>query len=361
MVDRGRMPPMACHCLRVVRCVSYLACGIAILLSPALARAAGANPETATATQKSQAQARYEQGVKAYKARHFDEAAKDFKASYEIVASPNSHMMYARALRDGGHPGQAYEEFALTQNEAGKLAIKIPRYATAAESAETEKNAVLKKVAAISVEIDGDPSAVTLYVNSRKIPHARWRAIAVKPGSVDVTARVTGGRRAWRTVTATIGKVTRVHFDISQDIEKSNAPLPPPAAHHAAEAPGPGPSDQGLASKHRLRRYAYIAGGVGAAGLLTFAIAGSMSHSTYNQLDSSCKNHVCPPAQAGNIDKGKTEQTVANVGLGVGIVGIGAGVALFVLDMQHSSPSHDSARRLDVGVGPGSVSLRGSF
>ncbi len=338
--------------------VASLVCGIAIL-APATANATGVNPESASAAEKSQAQARYEAGVKAYKAGSFDEAAKDFKASYEIVASPNSHMMYARALRDGGHAGQAFEEFSLTQDEAGKLAVKLPRYATAAESAEAEKNGVLKKVAAISVEIDGDPSAVTLYVGSREVPHARWRAIAVKPGSVDVTARVTGGRRAWRSVNATVGQVTRVHFDISKDIENPSEPLPPPVHHE--ETSSPGPNDQGAQPTHRLRPYAYIAGGVGAAGLLTFAIAGSMSRSTYNHLDATCKNHVCPSGQAGDIDKGKTEQTIANVGLGVGIVGIGAGVALFVIDMKHSSPAHDSARRLQLRAGPGSVSLGGTF
>lgn len=351
---------MACPPSRAVRRLSRLACGLAVLAAPALAQATGANPETASPGEKSRAQTRYEQGVKEYKAGDYAHAAKDFKASYQIVASPNSHMMYARALREAGEYGRAYEEFALTQDEAGKLAVKLPRYATAAESAEAEKKDVLKKVAAISVEIQGDPSAVTLFVGSREVPHARWHAIAVKPGSVDVTARVTGGRRAWRTVQANVGQVTRVKLDITHDIENGSAPLPPPARHHGA-ASAPGPADTGAGRSHPLRPYAFIAAGVGAAGLLTFTIAGSMSRATYNHLDETCKDHVCPPSQAGDIDKGKTQQTIANVGLVLGIAGIGAGVALFVVDLQHSSPGHDAARRLRVGAGPGSVSLGGTF
>jgi len=327
---------------------------------PTLAHATGANPETASPAEKSRAQSRYEQAVKEYKAGDYAHAARDFNASYQVVASPNSHMMFARALREAGEYGHAYEEFALTQDEAGKLAVKLPRYATAAESAEAEKKSTLKNVAAISVEIKGDPSAVTLYVGSREVPHARWHAIAVKPGSVDVTARVTGGRRAWRTVTASVGQVTRVKFDVSKDMENTSAPLPPPV-HHAAAPDTSAPGDTGTERKHPLRRYAYIAGGVGVVGLATFAIAGAMSHSTYNHLDATCKGHVCSPAQAGDIDKGKTQQTIANVGLGVGLVGLGAGVALFVIDLKQSSPRQDTAKRLELRAGPGSVSLRGSF
>lgn len=352
---------MACPRPRVVRCAARVACGLSILLVPTPALATGANPESASPAEKSRAQTRYEQGVKEYKAGDYSHAAQAFQASYQVVASPNSHMMFARALREAGEYGRAYEEFALTQDEAGKLAVKLPRYATAAESAEAEKKSVLKKVAAISVELQGDPSAVTLYVGSREVPHARWHAIAVKPGSVDVTARVTGGRRAWRTVTASVGKVTRVKFDVSNDMmDNAGAPLPPPV-HHAAAPGTSGPGDTGTGRKHALRPYTYIAGGVGVAGLATFAIAGAMSHSTYSHLDATCKAHVCSPAQAGDIDKGKTQQTIANVGLGVGIVGLGAGVALFVIDLKQSSPRQDTAKELELSAGPGSVAVGGTF
>ncbi len=353
---------MASPSSRAVRHLARLTCGLSILAAPALASAAGANPETASASEKSQAQTRYLRGVKEYKAGDYEHAAQAFKSSYEIVASPNSHMMFARALREAGHFDQAYEEFALTQNEAGKLAIKLPRYATAAESAEAEKKAVLKKVAAISVEVDGDPSTVTLYVGSRQVPEARWRAIAVKPGSVDVTARLAGGRRVWRNVTASIGHVTRVQLDVSHPAAAADAGTPHPApVGPTAPANATGPGDKGTPRQHPLRRYAYVAGGVGVAGLLTFTIAGAMSRSTYNDLSNTCSNNVCPPAQANEIDKGKTEQTIANVGLAVGIAGAAAGIAFFVIDLNHPSPRHDAARHLDLKAGPGSVSVEGTF
>lgn len=357
------MGVMASPFPRAARRVSCLACALAVLVAPALAAAAGVNPEKASAAEKAQAQARYQQGVKEYKTGDFANAVRDFKASYEIVASPNSHMMYARALRKSGKLDEAYEEFALTQNEAGKLAIKLPRYATAAESAEAEKNAVLQKVAAISVEIDGDPSQVTLYVGKREVPHARWRAIAVKPGQVDVTARVTGGRRAWRTVTAQVGHVTRVKLDTTRDVERNTGPLPPPAASTPTRSASneARPADHRPVTKHRLRPYAYAAGGIGVAGLATFAISGAMSHSTYNHLEQTCKDRVCSPAQTSDIDRGRTEQTVANVGLAFGIAGAGAAVALFVIDLQHSSPDKDAASQLHMAAGPGSVSVRGTF
>jgi hypothetical protein len=76
---------------------------------------------------------------------------------------------------------------------------------------------------------------------------------------------------------------------------------------------------------------AYVAGGIGVVGLATFGIFGLLNSSTYSDLQSSCPNNVCPPGKAEDISNGRTQQTIANVGLIVGAVGLVAGVTLFVL------------------------------
>jgi hypothetical protein len=57
------------------------------------------------------------------------------------------------------------------------------------------------------------------------------------------------------------------------------------------------------------------------------------------------------------VDTGRTYQTVANIGLGVGIAGLAAGTTLFFLSRGESK---DDAK-VAVGVGFGTASVRGRF
>ncbi len=363
---RVRLVEMAVLLARAVRRFTNRCLVVALLLGVAAqpALAAGVAPEAASADQKATAQTQYEQGVAAYKSGKYADAASFFGRSYNVVASPNSHIMYARALRESGKLDAAYEEFAIAQAEAAEAAEHLPKYAVTAQAAEMERHDLLKRVAALSLEVVGEPSKVTLYVGTREVPRDRWRAVAVAPGSVDVTARLPGGHRIWQSVEARVGSVVRVKLDVAAEaLASSELPTLPPPVHHDAgpQPPGPtGPPGAGPAPQRRsLKPYAYIAGGVGAAGLLTFVIAGSMSRSTYNDLESACPGGTCPPSEAGKIDSGKTQQTVANVGLVIGLLGVGAGVTLFVMDQKASS--EHAARHVDLVAGPGSMSLRGAF
>src|SRR6185436_9322072 len=126
---------------RALGCAMLL---IALAYSSKL-RAAGVAPDSASADQQQKAQRVYEQGVLHFKAGRHAEAAKAFSASYEIVASPNSHIMFARALRDGGELGAAFEELSLTRKEASALGERLPKYAETAAAAENELKELLKR------------------------------------------------------------------------------------------------------------------------------------------------------------------------------------------------------------------------
>lgn len=316
-------------------------------------------PNTANESQKAEAQDHYEKGVEHYKEKRFDEAAAQFHASFEVVASPNSHMMYARALREAGKLSEAYEEMALTQQEAADLAVTLPKYATAAESAEAEMKELLKRVAALRIQVVGaEPNQVSVYVGDRKVPPERWRTVSVQPGSVEVTARLATGQRLAETVEAPAGEVQTVTLDVQALVQGAKT-------GPVIDGPSDGPDDEthdsgGSSEGTSLKPFAYVAGGVGVLGMATFAVFGSMSKSTYSGLEDSCPNGVCPPDQQEEIDKGKSQQTIANVGLAVGIVGLAAGATLFVLDT--TTGNQERARRgVRVGAGLGSVAVSGSF
>ena len=84
--------------------------------SPRAAAAAGADPATATRGHKNEAQKKFDKGASF--GRNDIGSARGIRASYEIVASPNTHFSIGRALAAMGQLAEAYVEFGKTMTEA---------------------------------------------------------------------------------------------------------------------------------------------------------------------------------------------------------------------------------------------------
>jgi hypothetical protein len=221
---------------------------------------------------------------------------------------------------------------------------------------------VAAKLAFVDISVANAPADMTLRVGGRIVPPEDSGApVVVPPGPVEVVVVSSAGvELARRTVNASIGQTTAVALD---------AQPPPAVAGNAAadtseedksaseERPPPAPQAAPLSSdRTKLRPLSYVAGGIGVAGLATFAVFGLLSNSTYNDLKNTCP-HGCPPSMQGEIDRGITEQTVANVGLAVGLVGLAAGVTIFLLTRSPDVPSPATA----VVIAPGYLGVRGSL
>jgi hypothetical protein len=98
-----------------------------------------------------------------------------------------------------------------------------------------------------------------------------------------------------------------------------------------------------------LRPYAFVAGGVGVAGVAGFIILGAMGRSKQSDLDASCgPTHSCNQS---DVDAIKTKYLLADVSLGLGIAGLGAGVALFFLSQPKTDePKNEDASLLHLDV-----------
>lgn len=335
---------------------SGLALGLQLLAAPALAE--GVSPEQATQEELNKAQAAYAAAVENFEARRFKEAAKGFGASLGVVASPNARLMYARALRESGDLAAAFEQMAQTQRDAAHLAERMPKYAPTAEKAEAELKDLRARVASLSIEIKNG-TAVEVWVGQRKVPQILWRGVAVEPGTVHVVARLPGGRRAWQAVQASVGVGQTVVLDLTSPVEGPADVIPwLNAKSDSTEGPNVTPEDGGPEGNRDPRgdqppymHMAYIAAGVGGVGILTFAVAGLMSQSTHSELESTCPGGACPPGNEGLVDRGRREQTIANVGLGLGVLGGGAAVVFYLLDQQGEGRARtDSASGLRIGT-----------
>jgi hypothetical protein len=358
--------------------VAVLLLSCAVAWAPDAA-ADGASPLDASAQDKKRAQTRYEDGAKMFEARRFSDALKAFQDSYRIVASPNSHLMVARSMRELGQLALAYEELEKAEEEARALAgADAAKYGPTVEKASADREALKPRIALVTVRVKGgEPN--DLSVGGRAVPRDRWsRPIAANPGNVEVVATGRDGSRVAKAVSVNAGQAGDVEIDLTPRTDAAaavSAPIGPEPSQ-----PGPAP-DAGGTPKKSLMPWVFVAGGVGVAGLGLGTIFGIMNNSTFDEYETeladlkarklcrdeqgSLKCDDTPEVQAvmDKGDKGKTQQTIANVGYIVGGVGLGVAAALLIVDLTRSSKSSDSAAAPSTTVVAGwrTVGVVGSF
>jgi hypothetical protein len=156
-------------------------------------------------------------------------------------------------------------------------------------------------------------------------------AIAVDPGRHTFRFELEGAPPLEREVVVRQGEKDRI-VDVSFESPGAQ-PGTPVAASPGPDVPGPATAP--VASKPGpLRPYAYIAGGVGAAGLIGFTALALVGKGQQSDLENSgCK----PNCSQSEVDSVKTKYVIADVSLGLGLAGLGAGVVLFFLSQPHGS------------------------
>ncbi len=335
---------------------SFVALGAALHLAllPATAGAVGAPPGNATPVQREQAQSKFARGKELFGQKKYDEALVEFRNSHDIVASPNARLYLARCLREKGRLVEAYVEFGRTEVEAKELAAQDSRYEKTGEAASAERKELEPKLGFVTITIERTNESTKMTIAGEEVRRAGWgEPFPLVPGTNEIVVETPGKPPQKKSVTIAAGEKTTVTLDAgveggvtigpgakAPDVAPPTAPVAPPKA------------DTGPDRSH-LRPYAYVAGGVGVAGLLTFTVFGLMANSRYSTLKKECGG-PCPELRRGDIEGGQTQQTIANIGLVVGVIGAAAGVTLFVLSGKKGSST-------EVVVGPSYVGFQGAF
>ncbi len=96
---------------------------------------------------------------------------------------------------------------------------------------------------------------------------------------------------------------------------------------------------------------AYVVGGVGVAALAVGSVFGVMALGSYGKAEDACPSHQgCDSAATDNRDKAGTQANIANVGIGLGIVGIGVSAVLLLTGGGDSAASAAPAAAPRPGV-----------
>jgi hypothetical protein len=280
--------------------------------------------------------------------KQFEAALAEFRTSHEIVASPNTRLQIARCLVELGKPVSAYAEFGRAAVEAKELLHEDHRYQRAYAAAVAERGEIEPKLGFVSLTISNASDETQVTVAGEEVKRAAWNEAApVTPGTTEIVVSTPGYLPIKRGVTVASGQKASLAIDVQSGEREVATPEPPPA-------PPPPPH---VAGASWTRTGAYVGAGVAVAGLATFTIFGVMARSTYDDLNGACRSGPCPATKANEISAGKTQQTVANVGLAVGLVGAAAGATLFVLSLRGESRAPTAA----LIVSPGYLGLRGSL
>jgi len=360
----------------------YLSLGTAFAAPKGRPRAPNA-PSAASNTKGAKtlevAQKVYLQGADHYRSGRLLEALAAFRASYDMVASPNSHIMIARTLRDKGDIAQAYAEYDRVVVEADEAILRDSKYQATADAARAERGKLREKLTMVIVRVRNPPEDLHVVIGDKPIERTEWgKPVPVKAGA-RVALGVAGGLPDQRQeVSGFPGDELVVSFDYSAVPAAPVEATPEPKKEEDELKPTRFATDDAVPDIPRQpsrpppppvnRTWTYVSFGAGGVGFLTFLTFGALNQSIYGDLQASCPNAHCSSNQQSEIDKGRRYQTIANVGLGLAIVGASVGGILLATSGNDTAPPPvDTAKPpkglvvTDVAIGPGSLEVRGAF
>ena len=335
-------------------CFFVAAFTVSLSMSSVDARAAGVDPGSASPVQREQAQQRFTRGRDLFEKKEYAKARDEFVASHDIVASPNARLFAARCERGLGRLVEAYVELGRVVVEAHELEHEDTRYTKTAESANAERAEIAPQLAFVSVTVEHATPETKLVIAGSEVVHAGWgEPLPVLPGTTEIVVETPGHAN----VRAAVALARAERKPVTLDATSNDVPAP------VVTAPPPAPVEEERDRGSPTRAFAYAAGAVGVAGLVTFAIAGLAANGTYSDLESQCHG-PCDPSKSSEISRGKTQQTIANVGLVVGAIGLGAGITLFVVSLPKSHATQtgsNASATAALTAGPGWLGVRGAF
>ncbi len=343
--------------------LASVACVASLTFCRPASAAGGSDIGQATEEQKKQAQDHYQKGTKAFEAKRFDEAYTEFSASYEVVRSPNAHMMMARTLLELGQFARAYNELGLVEDESQGQ----ERYAATVEKAKALRVDAAKKIGVLTIKLLGDRGGA-LQITLDDLPVPVDRPYGVSPGKAVVRAFRSGKLRDAEELSLKPGEERALELDLGP-ADVAPTPLvkePPPPPPKKAPPVVEGSSGGGLVAAGS------VIAALGISGMTIGGVLYKLSSDDYSELVELCGGD---PDKGERIDcgqnprvtdlksSGKDQQTFGTAALVAGGVttALGLGLAMGGAVMNYQSSKDSTALHVDVKVGPTSVWVTGTF
>ncbi|CAN95754.1 MULTISPECIES: hypothetical protein [Sorangium] len=228
------------------------------------------------------------------------------------------------------------------------------------EAAREERDRLSPRVPRLSLSLqDGaPPGTVVKRDGSTMGPAALGVALPVNPGVHLVSTQAPGGPLWEQTVAIAEGETKALTLEVKEatapSVPAPQAPAPaqPPAAEAGSRRGAPPPHavpDEAAAPGGR-RALVYVAGGVGAAGLLAGGILGVLALDKKSVVDEHCGSRIqasdekaCDAIGNKAAQSGGTMALMSTLGFGVGLAGLGAAAVLYWTEPKPAGPATGAA------------------
>ena len=209
-----------------------------------------------------------------------------------------------------------------------------------------------------AARVDG----LRVVLGERALSSAAWGSpLPLDTGQV--TLRVTApGRKPWihQVHVEKDGIRATVEVPVLENDAVATAPPPPsPAARRQPRSPSPKPRP--LTQESGTPVLGYVIGGVGMASLGVGGYFGTKAMSTWKDRKDECDGNDCS-SRGLTLDADTNRYAnYANVGVGVGLLGLGIGTFLVLSSGPQAAPSTDSGVAVAPMLSPTGVGARGSW
>lgn len=324
------------------------------IVSALLIGALAAAEMPAWADDSALAEALFQEGKKLFDQGSYAAACPKVKESFKLDPAGGTILLLGLCHEAQGKLASAWAELADAQSQA-----KRDGRADRERIARDHLAKIEPKLAKLTVDVPAATRAIAglrLEKDGERFPDAAIGvSVPVDPGTLHLKATAPG-YDDWSTdVVATSGKSQSVTVG---PLRKSPEAAPSASAvSSGTEAPPPPPE----ASGSSRRTVAYVVGGVSIAALATGGVFGVLALGKKSDANKTCPDKVCADPAARDASKtAVTDANVANVGLGLGLVGMG--VAVVLLATAPKDPKPDALRVVPrVGRTGGGVDLSVGF
>jgi hypothetical protein len=277
----------------------------------------------AQADNKATAEALFSEGRTLATAGNCAEAIPKFQASQRLDPGVGTLLNLAECYEKVGRTASAWAEY--------REVISLARQAGSKDREElaTQKSKALEpKLSRLAIKVAGDAAGVTVTRDGEAVQAAELGvAIPVDPGKHVIEASAPGK------------KTHSVTVEIGAEADSQVVEIPELAAGEA----GPGPGDEAKGAKSIV-------------GVAVGAVFGLQAGSKWDDAKSKCEDYPydCGPDGVELADDAKSSATISTIGFIAGGVLLAGGAALYFT-------AGSGEKAVAVGVGPGSLRIRGRF
>jgi hypothetical protein len=328
---------------------------------------------SASAQNVAAADALFKQGKEEMAKKNYKVACPSFRESYRLDPVPGALHALALCHLEAGEIASAVVRFDEYLRAVERLApAQQANHAERANAAREQRAALAADVPELTLVLPPSAPPGTRVVQDSVELSAVSLGIAlpIDPGEHVVTTQAPNGPEKEHRFTIQKGEKKSLELTIAEPAPAEAAPSgaspgpnPPPnlppeqgkatsgsgLGAQAGADPIAGPAASGDAGPNSYRLGAFVAGGIGAAALLTGIVTGALAAGSTSAIESGCRDSEpgrarCTPEGLSAAESAQSLGLVSTIGFVIGGAGLATGALLFVMDPS-KGPSEGHGRR----------------